>query len=413
MTLDLVITNARLRGYSGTLDVGIAGGRIVAIEPGIIADAPRENVDGRLLAPGLVECHIHLDKADLLGRAPIVDGTLAEAVRETARLKAGFTVEDVYARAARTVERAIGHGTMAMRSFVEIDPRAGLRSFEALKAVRADYAQMIDIEICAFVQEGLSNEPETEALLITALQDGADLIGGCSYTDPDPAGHISRIFDLAERFGVAADFHVDFDLDPAGSDLPTIIAETERRGWQGRVAVGHATKLSAWPVAEVDAIGMRLAEAGIAVVALPATDLFLLGRQSEVLTPRGIAPLARLARAGVATAVASNNVLNPFTPFGDGNLVRMANLFANVAQLADDASLDWCFDMISTIPAAIMGRSANLRVGAPADMILLDANDAASAIRSIAPALAGWRGGRKTFERTGPALLFAAEPPLA
>jgi len=95
VSLDLVIANARLRGHAGTMDIVIAGGRIVAIEPAILADAPREEAGGKLLAPGLVECHIHLDKVDLLGRTPIVDGTLAEAVRETARLKAGFTVEDV------------------------------------------------------------------------------------------------------------------------------------------------------------------------------------------------------------------------------------------------------------------------------------------------------------------------------
>jgi len=405
MSLDFVISNARLAGQAMPVDIGVAAGRIVAIEPRIAAEAPRHDAGGCLLSAGLVECHIHLDKADLLGRSTIVEGTLAEAVRETARLKASFTVEDVYARASKVVEQAIQHGTVAMRTFVEIDPRAGLRSFEAIKAVRRDYAHAIDIEICAFAQEGLTNERQTEAMLAQALADGADLVGGCSYTDPDPAAHIARIFDLAERFGVAADFHVDFDLDPAGSDLPTIIAETECRGWQGRVVCGHVTKLSAMSPEAVDSIAAQLARAGIGVVALPATDLFLLGRSADRLMPRGIAPLMRLARAGVATAVASNNVLNLFTPYGDANLIRMAGLFANLAQLAGDAELDAAFAMVGANAAQLLNRQHGVAIGAPADLVLLDAMSPADAVRRNAPTLAGWKAGRQTFERPASRLL--------
>ena len=404
MTPDLVIANARLPGVAMPMDVALADGRIAGIAPQIVSDAPRHDARGALLVPGFVECHIHLDKAGILDRASIVEGTLPEAVRETARLKAGFTVEDVHARASAVVRQAISHGTMAMRTFVEVDPRAGLRSFEAIKAVRAEFASSIDIEICAFAQEGLTNEPETQALLETALADGADLVGGCSYTDPDPAEHIRRIFALAERFGVAADFHVDFDLVPTGSDLPAILAEMERRRWQGPVACGHATKFSTWASAERDAMADRLAAAGVGIVALPATDLFLLGRSAETLVPRGVAPLMALAARGVVTAVATNNVLNPFTPYGDVNLLRMANLFANVAQLARDDDLDAAFAMIGARPAQLLGRQHAVSVGAAADLILVDATSGADAVRRCAPVLAGWKRGRLSFERPAPIL---------
>ena len=409
MPPDLIIANARLAGQAIPMDIAIAAGRIVGIAPQIAADAPREDAGGRLVCGGLVDCHIHLDKAGLLDRSMVAYGALEEAVRETARLKAGFTVEDVYRRAAEVVEQAIGHGTMALRSFVEIDPRAGLRSFEAIKAVKADFAYAIDIEICAFAQEGLTNEPETEGLLAGALANGADLVGGCSYTDPDPDEHIRRIFALAERFGVAVDFHVDFDLVPTGSHLPAIIAETRRLGWEHRVICGHATKLSAWPTGEVDAMAVRLAESGIGIVALPATDLFLLGRDAETLVPRGIAPLLQLARAGVVTAVATNNILNPFTPFGDANLLRMANLFANVAQLSRESDLDAVFGMVAGNAASLLRRPHGVTLGAAADLVLIDAISPADAVRRIAPVRAGWKNGRKSFERP-PARLLGTRP---
>jgi cytosine deaminase len=399
MLPDLVIGGARLAGRDGLVDVAIGGGRVLDIAPAIAAEAPRHEAGGRLLTAGFIECHIHLDKAMILDRVRIEEGTLAEAIRETAKAKAAFTVEDVYARAAQVVRLAVSHGTVAMRTFVEVDPRAGLRSFEAIKAIRADFAGLIDIEICAFAQEGLTNEPETEALLVAALQGGADLVGGCSYADPDPVEHVRRIFALAERFGTAVDFHTDFDLDPEGADLPAIIAETERLGFEGKVVCGHVTKLAAVTPEALSDTGERLAAAGIGIVALPATDLFLLGRGRGALAPRGIAPLMQLDALGVRTAVASNNVLNPFTPFGDASLIRMANLFANVAQVASDADVARVFEMIGGQPAAMLGRKNRIEVGGAADLVLLDAASPADAVRRVAPVLAGWKAGRRVSGR--------------
>ena len=131
----------------------------------------------------------------------------------------------------------------------------------------------------------------------------------------------------------AVDFHVDFNFDPEDSDLPTILAETERLGFSGRVLCGHVTKLPAFASIDLDDVGGRLADAGIGVVTMPATELFLLGRSAGSMAPRGLAPLTQLDRFGARTAIATNNVLNPFTPYGDASLLRKANLYANVVQL--------------------------------------------------------------------------------
>ncbi len=408
---DFVLSDVRLQGRGGPCDIAIAGGRVAAINRRIESE-PRFDAGGCLACAGYVEAHIHLDKALILDRCDMCAPSLASAVAETARAKAEASEDDVYARAARVVEMAVLHGTTLMRTFVELDPRAGTRGFDAVMRVKRDHAWAVDLQVCAFAQEGLTQEPETEALLVHALEHGADLIGGCPYRDPDPAGHIRRILDLAVRHDVDADFHIDFDLDPAASDLPTLIAETEARGWQGRVVVGHATKLSAMAPEMVDDLARRLAESGIGVVALPSTDLFLTGREADRLAPRGVAPLARLAERGVATAVASNNIRNPFTPYGDANALRMANLFANVAHLASDADLTRAFDMVAGGAARLIGRPRALEVGAPADIVLIDAPDPAAAVRGMAEARAGWRAGRPTFHRPAAELIRPSKAEL-
>lgn len=405
MKIDLLLRNARVHGFDGLIDIAVAGGVVAALGREIVCDADEEeDLGGRVAFPGFVDSHVHLDKACILDRCSICTGTLQEAVRETAATKSGFTEDDVYARAASVVEKAILHGTTCMRTFVEVDPRAGLRSFEAIRRIKADYAFALDIQICAFAQDGLTQEPETLDLIDRALSEGADLVGGCPYTDPDPARHVGLIFDLAEKHGVDVDFHLDFDLDPTASNLPAVISETVARGYQERVAVGHMTKLSAMPPARLAQLIRDLKEAGIALVTLPATDLFLTGRDHDYCIPRGVAPAHIFAQGGVTAAIATNNVLNLFTPYGDASLVRMANLYANVLQVSRDDELSTVFSMVSDSPARILQSAYGLKVGGPADIVVLDATDPVSAIREIAPALFGWKAGRRSFCRPAPLL---------
>jgi cytosine deaminase len=408
MALDLVLRDVHLPGREeAAVDIAVAGGRIVDIAGAIAADAPQEQLGGRLIVPGFVDTHIHLDKSCILDRCRSQRGTLQEAIGEVAAAKRAFTVDDVYRRAQRTLEKAIIQGTMRMRTHVEVDPRVGLKGFTAIERLKRDYAWAIDLEICVFPQEGLLNDPGTEDLLIAACEAGADLIGGCPYTDTDPHGHIARIFALARRFDLDIDFHLDFDLDASWMDLDEVCRQTGAHGYGGRVAVGHVTKLSAMPAERLAGVAARLANAGVAVTVLPATDLFLMGRDHDHKVPRGIAPAHRLHARGVTCSLATNNVLNPFTPFGDCSLVRIANLFANAAQIGTAQELATCLDMVTSLPAKLMNLSDyGLSIGNPADIVVLDCRDRAAAVAELAQPLFGLKHGRRSFTRSAPVLHF-------
>ncbi|MDU6750021.1 MAG: amidohydrolase family protein, partial [Bradyrhizobium sp.] len=159
--MDLIIRNAVLaqQGELRCADIGISKGRIAAIAPSLQADGEARDAENCLVVPGLIETHIHLDKTCILDRCTIREGTVAEAVRETAAAKRNFTAEDVYARAKQTVERCVSHGTMRMRTHVELDPGIGFVAFEAIQQLARDYAWALDLEICVFPQEGLTNYP--------------------------------------------------------------------------------------------------------------------------------------------------------------------------------------------------------------------------------------------------------------
>jgi cytosine deaminase len=397
MTFDLVVRNARIAGAEEhTVDIGIRGGRFAAIEAKLPeAGGPAQDLAGRLVTPGLVETHIHLDKSCLLGRCNCEQGTLEEAIAEVASAKKKFTEQDVYARARNTLEKSLKHGTTRMRTHVEVDPRVGLTSFRALQRLKKDYAWAIDLELCVFPQEGLLDDPGCEDVMIEALESGADVVGGAPYMDKDSHGQIGRIFDLARRFGVDIDFHLDFGLD-----LDEVCRLADHHKWGGRVAIGHVTKLSALAPDRLETAARRLAGAGVAVTVLPATDLFLTGRDFDRNVPRGVSPAHRLMAYGVNCSISTNNVLNPFTPFGDCSLVRMANLYANITQVGASRDLKSCFEMISSASARILNhRDYGIAVGLPADLVALDCKASTEAVCELAQPLFGLKKGRRTFDR--------------
>ncbi|MEP3113378.1 amidohydrolase family protein [Nisaea sp.] len=404
--MELTLRNIRLATEPAqVLDVGVDSGKIAAIG-GELPDGSRTlDLEGRLLLPGFVETHIHLDKSCILHRCSSEKGDLAEAISDVARLKSGFTEQNVAERAGRTLRKCVVNGTTRMRTHVEVDPVIGLRGFEGVKQAIADFAWAIDVEICVFPQEGLLNNPGTEELMVAALKNGAGCVGAAPYTDSDPHGQIDRIFELAREFDVDIDMHLDLATDPTELDADYVARKADEYGWGGRVAVGHVTKFAAMPPESFDVLARRLAGAGVAVTVLPSTDLFLMHRDLDHSVPRGVTPLHRMLGHGVNCSLSTNNVLNPFTPYGDCSLIRMANLYANIAQIGQTDLLAECLNMISTRSAALMNlKDYGIEVGKTADLVVADSMDPAMVVAELAQPMFVFKNGRQTVTRALPEL---------
>jgi cytosine deaminase len=406
--MDLILRNARCVGAEDALtDIGISGGHIAAIEPKLAAEGETIDLDGRLVSPGFVETHIHLDKSCILDRCKSDRGDLDEAIAEAAKAKAAFTPEDVHARAVRTLEKAILQGTTHMRTHLEVDPGVGLRGLEGVLPLIKQYAWAIDLEICVFPQEGLLNNPGTDELMVEALDRGCRVVGGAPYTDSDPPGQIDRIFELARDYDIDIDMHLDFGPTAEGMDLDHVCRRTEEFRYGGRVAIGHVTKATSLTMPEFDAMAKRLADAGVALTVLPSTDLYLMGRNHthDHNITRGVVPAHKLLRRGVNCSLSSNNILNPFTPFGDCSQMRMANLYANICQAGAKADMRECFNMVTRRPAEMLRlKDYGLAVGKSADLVVIDATAPDMAVAELAPVLYVFKRGRNTVSRQPAAL---------
>lgn len=405
MEFDLVLRSVRLPGSKPdhpTTDIGVAKGRIAAIAPRLGGSA-REDVQGhgRLVCSGFVETHIHLDKACILGRCEHTAKRNPHlAMERVSAVKHTMTVEDVIERASATLEKCIGHGATRMRTHAEVDPKIGLRGFEGVKALVDRYRWAIDLEICVMPQEGLTNNPGTDELMIEALQGGATVVGAAPNYDSDWRAQIHRVFEMAREFDVDIDMHLDSGA--SAEELHTLLVcdLAEKYKWGGRVAVGHVGKLATMPFKDLDTVARRMADTGVAATVLTATDLYLGGRHTDHNVPRNVVDLNFLNERGVTCSVATNNILNPFTPFGDGQLLRQVNMHAIVTQRGNDDEVQALWDMTTATAAKLMRKDDyGLEVGGPADLVVLDAPDSMTALRTVAPVLAAWKNGRRTVTR--------------
>jgi cytosine/creatinine deaminase len=404
--MDLILRNARVVGNEGvTADIGIDKGRIAAIQPQLAAEGETLDLGGRLVTPGFIETHIHLDKSRILGRCKAERGDLEEAIGEVAKQKKSFTAEDVYTRAKLTLEKAILNGTTHMRTQLEVDPGIGLRGLEGVRPLIEEYKWAIDLEICIFPQEGLLNNPGTDELMVEALKSGGSVVGAAPYTDKSPHGQIDRIFAIALEFDIDIDMHLDFGPTADVLDLNYVCELAERFKWGGRVAIGHVTKLSAASPELFATCAKRMADAGVALTVLPSTDLYLMGRHMTHGVMRGVTDAHKLLHHGVNCSLSTNNVLNPFTPFGDCSLVRMANIYANICQVGSAHDTRECFNMITTRSAKLLNLDDyGLQAGKSADLAVLDAESPEQAVAELSPVLYAFKRGRRTVTRA-PAVL--------
>ena len=405
MDFDLVLRNVRLpdaKADQPTIDIGVKDGRIAALAPKLGGSAREEyKGHGRLVCSGFVDTHIHLDKACILGRCEHNTKRMPHlAMERVSAVKHTMTVEDVIERASATIEKCISHGATRMRPHCEVDPKIGMRGFEGVKALVDKYKWAIDIELCVMPQEGLTNNPGTDELMVEALKNGARVVGAAPSYDSDSAAQIHRVFELAREFDADIDMHVD--SGPTAEHLDTLLVcdLAEKYKWGGRVAVGHVGKLATMPFKDLDKVARRMADTGVAATVLTATDLYLGGRHTDHNVPRNVLDLNFLTERGVTCSVASNNILNPFTPFGDGQLLRQVNMHAIVTQRANDDEVKALWDMTTKTAAKLMRKDDyGIAVGGPADLVVLDAPDSVMALRTIAPVLAAYKRGRRTVTR--------------
>jgi len=373
-----------------TLDLEL--GRVATARPPGSVNGAVLNARGRVVLPALVDAHVHLDKAFLLDGGDPGEASLGAAIRAVASARESLGPATVLANARRALELLVKNGVTAARAHVEIDPTVGLDLVHLHRTLQAEFEDRIELELVAFPQRGF-DLPRMVELVNEALRSGLPVMGGAPYVDADPRRHLDLVFELAARYATPIDLHLDFTDDPGRSLLAALAERVKAHGMQGHVCIGHVTTLAAMPAdAQARALDM-LAAAGIALVVLPATDLYL-GGHGEPGTRR-LAPLERAHARGVHVALANNNLANPFAPFGNGNLLQAAWVAGVTRRASSPAERELLLAAVTVNPARLLGLAAHGPTpGAHAHLTIVDATQRGDVISLAPPVLATLRAGR-------------------
>ena len=399
-----VIRDVRLRGRDDVVDVAIEGDLIAAVEPSYQGPADREHKGGRrLLVPGFVNAHQHLDKTRLGDvMRPNESQTLQEAIYITWDHKRSYTADEIVERASPVVESAIVNGTTAMRGFADVDTIGGLVPAEGLLELKRRFEGRITMDVVAFPQEGIIRDPGCDKLMREAMDLGADVVGGLPWyerLDRDAHDHVDFCFELANRTGKDIHMLVDDTDNPNSRSLEYLAVRTLQEGYGGRVTASHCGALGAYDDNYAEKVIGLVAEAGVSISSNTQISLVMTGRKDRGLVRRGITRVKELLDAGVNVLSSQDDVNDPYYPFGKPDQIEVGQYTAHVAQLTYPRELETVFDMITVNAARAMRLEGyGVEPGDRADLVLLEAETVHEALREVPPRRLVFYGGKLVAE---------------
>lgn len=381
---DVLLAGVTLAGGERA-DVRVAGGRIASVTAAAGPGAPgtaaaRHDLDGYVLLPAAAEPHAHLDKTLLAERFPNPAGDFPGAFEAVERAyRSAMTRADVERRVLAAVGTSVQRGYTAFRTHVNCEEGIGARGVEVLCELRAALADLVDLQVAALASKPVTGHEgrDQRAALRDAVDAGADLMGGFPQADARPVEAMRLLVAMAAEAGLGVDLHLDETTDAAMFVLGEYAGEVTRAGLAGRATASHCVSLGMQDPATVARTAEELAEAGVGVVTMPQTNLWLQGRDADSRVPRGLTAVRALRRAGVAVAAGGDNRQDPFNPLGRFDPFETAALAVAAAHLAPPDA----YRAVSTDARAVMGLEAvGVEPGARADLVAVRARDLAEAV---------------------------------
>jgi cytosine deaminase len=379
---DILIKNAKLRTGETPTDIGIVGGKISAIGKGLTGDAAEVvEAGGNLVTESFVNPHLHLCKVytlSMMDEEALTSyqgegmGKAMTAIELAARVKEKYDETWIIENVRKAAAQAARFGNLHIRAFADVDSKAKLEGVKALIRAREEFKGIVDIQVVAFAQDGWVREPGTDRLMREAMELGADVVGGIpwiEYTDANLQQHVREIFDLAVEFDKDVSMLVDDAGDPGLRSLELMAVEAIKRNWHGRALAHHARAMALYPTPYFQKVAALLKQANMTVVSDPHTGP-LHARVKELLAE------------GASVCLGQDDISDAYYPFGRNNMLEVAFLASHLLWMTTRAEMETLYDMITVNAAQAMNvKDHQLKVGANANLVVLNQSDALEALR--------------------------------
>ncbi len=397
-TLDLLITNARLR--SGNFaDIGILNGKIHLIDVQLPHEAENKvDAGGSLVTESFCNPHLHLDKVYTLARlddTAMKDyhgddmGKAMTAIETAARVKDDYKAETAIENIRIALGLAMRNGNTHIRAFADVDNKARLEGVRALIQARTEFAGKVNLQVVAFPQDGVVREPGAADFVRQSMQLGADVVGGIpwiEFTDQDAQDHVNQMFAIAREFDAGVSMLVDDAGDPGLRTTEMMAIEAIKTGWEGRVLAHHARAMALYPKPYFQKLAALLKQANMGLITDPHTGP-LHARVRELLAE------------GCLVALGQDDISDAYYPYGQNNMLEVAFLASHMLWMTTRDEMETLYDMITVKAAETMGiYNHTLKPGNPANLVVLDVPDILEALRFHRPPVYVISGGQIVAE---------------
>jgi cytosine/creatinine deaminase len=397
--LSLLLRRARLVD-GRVVDIRLADERIAAVgDLELQAGEDTIDLDGYLVLPAPAEPHAHLDKALTADRVHNATGDLGGAVAAWLAFRTSLSVDDIAERAERAARIGLGYGITAIRTHVDVAADFGIRSVVALERVRKNLDGLLDLQVVALTSCPLTGVAGAgnRAALRDAMDAGADVVGGCPHLDPDPTAAMHFALDVAGELDRPIDLHTDETLDVSILNLAEFAEAVHSSGFRAGASASHCVSLGMQDIDTQERVAALAAEAGVSVITLPQTNLFLQGRDHRVGVPRGLTALRPLLAAGANLAAGGDNLQDPFNTMGRGDPMETAALLVMAGHLRPDEA----YATVSAGARRAMGLPlVTVAPGDPAELLAIRGGGLRDAVADASVARIVFHRGRQVARTT-------------
>lgn len=370
---------------------------LLAANAGLADGLPRYGAHGQLLLPAMRDMHIHLDK------------TFYGGPWQAPRPRQGKTIMDMIAREQTLLptllpvaqQRAEGliallqsKGSTVARGHCNIDPISGLKALEHVQRALENHQGDFSCEIVAFPQHGLLHSG-VEGLLREAMTMGAAYVGGLDPTNVDGTMEksLDAMFQIALDAGKGVDIHLH-ETSPAGVAAINYMVDTVEKNaaLKGKVTISHAFALSTLSPQALSELATRFAAQGIAIASTVPIGSFVM-------------PLPQLSEKGVFVMTGTDSVIDHWSPFGSGDMLEKANLYAQLYDGSDEFHLSRALSIATggVLPLDDSGKRAWPKAGDEAGFTLVPASCSAEAVARMPARTATFQQGRMVYGSVGQA----------
>ena len=389
--MDLIIRRARIRGQiQKKVDIGVDGNRIVRIDEHIPEKTGFEiDADGKMIVPGFINMHFHLDSTLTLGQPRFnQSGTLLEGISIWEERRKNLSEEEMLKRIEKAIQWFVLYGTTFIRTHADATERT-LTTVKTLLKAKKIFRDMMDIQVTAFPQDGILTSQGNAELLEKSLEIGADNVGVIphnEYTREDGVKSVELAFELAEKYGRDIDGHVDETDDPNSRFLEVVAAQTIKRHMEGKVAAGHATAMGSYDNAYAYKLFGILKKAGVTIVPNPLINVCLQGRFDTYPKRRGFTRVKELLQNDINVCLGHDCMMDPWYSLGTGDMLQVLSMAVHLAQLTGYEELMKAMDMITINAAkALRLNDYGIAEGKSANMLVLNAHNDLDALRLLGP----------------------------